>query len=446
MSVITAEREITDHEQLSFDEDLELEAEIKPYYWVNQSNDLINTQQDLTLTERRIIFSLVSLVQPEDKDFKTYVIQIKELANLIGISETGFYERVEKAVDGLQQKVFIVESKNNKGNDVLDKINWVQQATYIKGEGLIRIRLSDSLANYLMNLEKFTKYRLYNVLKLKSEYAWRMYEILKEREPWSKRIIKVKELRKLLNIPDDKLTLMKNFRSVVLDQAQKEINEKTDIAFDYEVYKKKGRSIDSFVFYIRKNTTNVDYYISEEVADYDIQRLYNRLILNGVNKKTSIKFIKSYHPHYIEENLRYVMKYNNDDNEGVDNLAAYIVKAIENNYADSPYDSESNDNSMYRLMIGNFENRLKEVTQKQIQKLEEISDYYNTVLIKERDVTTERISEISRERQQRIHKKINEFQKDRDSHRYPPLTIDDFYGSKVRHFFVEWLGNQINTY
>ena len=34
-------------QQLTFDEEL---AEIKPYYLVNQANDLINSRQDLSLT------------------------------------------------------------------------------------------------------------------------------------------------------------------------------------------------------------------------------------------------------------------------------------------------------------------------------------------------------------------------------------------------------------
>lgn len=200
--------------QLTFDQEL-FEAEIKPSYWVNQSTDLVNMRQDLNLTERRIIYSLIALVQPDDKDFKTYVVQIKELAELIGITENSFYERVEKAIDGLQSKQLVIE-RGTGNNKIIDKITWVQRATYIRGEGQIRIKLSEDLAQYLLNLKSYTKYRLMNVLKLKSEYSWRIYELLKEREwrhkpiivgerKWkTSRVVKVEDLRKLLNIPEDK--------------------------------------------------------------------------------------------------------------------------------------------------------------------------------------------------------------------------------------------------
>ncbi|WP_051348746.1 replication initiation protein [Peribacillus kribbensis] len=431
MSVATAETS----EQLSFE--LLEEAEIKPYYWVNQSNDLINARQDLTLTERRIIYALVSLVQPEDIDFKTYVIQIKELANLIGVSETSFYERVEKAVDGLQSKVFIIEEPEQAGKNgsIVHKINWIQQATYLKGEGLIRIKLSDTLADYLMNLKKYTGYQLFNVLQLKSEYSWRIYELLKEREPWVKRIIKVSELRKLLNIPDDKLTLMKNFRKIVLDKAKEEIEEKTDITFHYEIHKKIGRKIDSFVFYISKNDKITDKHLTEEAVDYDIQILLNRLIANGVRRDKATNFIKHYHPRYIEENIVYVMRNSSND---VSNLAGYIVKAIENNYADSPYEVEEYESSLYRLRIGNYDNKVRERTKKDIADLETIYEYFQTIMQKERPSSIEDINLISDEREKKLFDKINAVQKYRHDRKLPPLTTDDVEESKIKMFFKKW--------
>ncbi|QOK29908.1 replication initiation protein (plasmid) [Cytobacillus oceanisediminis] len=114
------------------------------------------------------------------------------------------------------------------------------------GTGRITIQLSDGLARYLLNLEKYAKYRLYNVLRLSSEYSWRIYELLKEYEWKRERIIRVDELRKLLSIPDDKMRLMKVFRKTVLEKAKAELKEKTDIEFKYEVHSKAGRNIESF--------------------------------------------------------------------------------------------------------------------------------------------------------------------------------------------------------
>ncbi|MED4400271.1 replication initiation protein [Metabacillus fastidiosus] len=418
--------------QLTFDEEFVEEADLRPYYWVNQSNILINMKQNLSITERRIIFALVSLVQPDDTDFKTYTIQIKELANLIGVAEGSFYKRIEEAVDGLQSKQLIFE--HGEGNKrIVDKITWVQRATYMHGQGIIRIKLSEDLAQYLLDLKTYTKYQLFNVLQLKSEYSWRIYELLKEREPWSKRIIKVSELREKLNIPDDKLTLMKNFKKVVLDKAQQEIEEKTDIRFDYEVHKKIGRRIDSFIFYIYKNTKNQLKQISPEAADYDIQQLLNLLITKKVRKDKAIEFVKKYHPRYIEDNLRYAMKM-----DVMENLAGYIVKAIEGNFAESEYKAEEAEASLYRLVIGNYESNISELTKRNLDGITEVYDYYEKLMLYEKPSTKEEINELVQQRELSLLKRIDQYQEYRREKNLPPLTLDDFEGTKFKHFFEKW--------
>ncbi|MGG3801244.1 replication initiation protein [Metabacillus fastidiosus] len=418
-------------EQLTFDEDLR-DADLRPYYWVNQSNILINMKQDLTITERRIIFALISLVQPDDTDFKTYTIQIKELANLIGVAEGSFYKRIEEAVDGLQSKQLIFEHGEGKRR-IVDKITWVQRATYMHGQGIIRIKLSEDLAKYLLDLKTYTKYQLFNVLQLKSEYSWRIYELLKEREPWSKRIIKVSELREKLNIPDDKLNLMKNFKKIVLDKAQKEIEEKTDLRFDYEIHKKIGRKIDSFIFYIYKNTKNQTKQISKEAADYDIQQLLNLLIMKRVRKDKAIEFVKMYHPRYIEDNLRYAMKM-----DAKENLAGYIVKAIEGNFAESDYKVEEAEASLYRLVIGNYESNISELTKRNLDGISEVHSYYEKLVLSENPTSKEAIKELVKQREVAILKRIDQYQQYRKSKNLPPLTFDDFEGTKFKSFFEKW--------
>lgn len=418
-------------EQLTFDEDLK-EADLRPYYWVNQSNILINMKQNLSITERRIIFALVSLVQPDDTDFKTYTIQIKELANLIGVAEGSFYKRIEEAVDGLQSKQLVFE--HGEGNKrIVDKITWVQRATYLHGQGIIRIKLSEDLAKYLLDLKTYTKYQLFNVLQLKSEYSWRIYELLKEREPWSKRIIKVSELREKLNIPDDKLNLMKNFRKIVLDKAQKEIEEKTDIRFDYEIHKKIGRNIDSFIFYIYKNTKNQTKQISKEAADYDIQQLLNLLIMKKVRKDRAIEFVKMHHPRYIEDNLRYAMKM-----DAKENLAGYIVKAIEGNFAESEYKVEEAEASLYRLVIGNYESNISELTTRNLEGISEVHGYYEKLMLYENPTSKEEIDEIAKQREFAILKRIDQYQEYRKNKNLPPLTFDDFENTQFKSFFEKW--------
>lgn len=429
------------NEQLSFDTEL---AEIKPYYIVNQSNELLNSRQDLTLTERRILFSLISLVQPDDEEMKTYILPIRDLADLVGITEKSFYERVEKTVDNLQTKVLVVEKFDKNGKVlIVDKINWIQQATYLKGEGLVRIKLSDALSQHLLNLKSFTKYQLYNVLQLRSDYSWRMYELLKEKEPLQKkRIVRLVELRRLLNIPDDKLVETKNFKKVVLERAKKELKEKTDIYFEYEVYKKVGRKIDSFIFHIYRNEKNIRKYQTKEAVDFDVRNLLNRLMRYRINRSTAASLIKEYHPRYIEENLTYALKMSQGD-KNISNLSGYIVKGIQHNYAESPYEYIEDDyeSSIYSIAAGDYVQKVKERNQEDIYRLKEIIDYFKQATFqagKNNDMET--IQLLGQQRREQFNNLLNQIYEYRQKHKYPFLSVSDFKEEKsLIPFFNEWL-------
>lgn len=431
--------------QLTFDQEL-FDAEIKPGYWVNQSTELVNMRQDLNLTERRLIYSLIALVQPDDKDFKTYVVQIKELAELIGITENSFYERVEKAVDGLQSKQLIIE-RGTGNNKIVDKITWVQRATYIRGEGQIRIKLSDDLAQYLLNLKSYTKYRLKNVLKLKSEYSWRIYELLKEHEwrlqpvvvgdrKWkTSRILKVDELRQLLNIPEDKYKLMKHFRESVLDKAKKELEEKTDIIFDYEVHKKAGRRIDSFIFYINENLKNKKEQLDIDSTTTDLQDILHKLVRYGVRRKKAVELIERYDPNYLEANLFYVIS--EIDISQAENPAGYIIKAIEENYAgyETLYNADQDD-PLYKMLLGKVDKRLEELTKRDIKALDDIITGYDRHF-RQFAKTVEDVEQIGKERERALSAKWDEIQKYRQDNKFPPLSIDEIDNIKIKQHLKE---------
>ncbi|TYP74104.1 replication initiation protein [Paenibacillus methanolicus] len=408
-----------------------VEADIKDYYWVNQSREIINAQQDLDLTERRLIFSLVSLVQPDDEEFKTYTVSIKELANLIGVEGKSFYERVEKAIDSLQSKQLKLSHDNTR-----QKITWVQSATYKDGEGRVTIKLSEDLAPFFRNLKRaYTKFRLKNVLKLKSEYNWRLYEVLKEREFRKERIIKVNELRHLLNIPDDKYKMLKHLRELI-DRAQVELEEKTDIFFTYDIHKRVGRSVESFIFRIHKNTKNMNN--DQEVANYDAETLLQLLVENGIHRKKAVQLAKAYHPFYIEENVRHVRAMS--AGQTIRNMAGYIVKAIEENYANSLFDTPIDD-AMFGLELRNVEQGFEESTAADVETLDAIVANFKSMLARfaSSDASVERLQQIAEERDAMLLEALTTIQKKRKTLRKPPLLFEDMAGDPyLKPIYEKW--------
>jgi len=105
--------------------------------------------------------------------------------------------------------------------------------------------------------EKYLKYKLENILSLRSSYVIRLYEILKDWLELNKRygnkaekIISLEEFRNILEIP--KSYMFGDIKRQILEKAKKELEQHTDIIFDYEEIK-TGRKVTHLKFYISPN-------------------------------------------------------------------------------------------------------------------------------------------------------------------------------------------------
>ena len=79
---------------------------------VTKSNELINSRFNLTFEEQRIINYLVSMVQPEDEDFKAYTININDFAKLLAIESENRYVVIPKITKGLMRKIIEIKTDN----------------------------------------------------------------------------------------------------------------------------------------------------------------------------------------------------------------------------------------------------------------------------------------------------------------------------------------------
>lgn len=221
-------------------------------YIVSKSNYFImSSAYDLSLEEQRIILTLASMVQPSDEEFKLYKFKISEFIKLLGIKDQSKYSVLPVVTKELMKKVFEIETNNS-----IIQVAWLSSAEYIKETGTIELEFSPKLKPYFLQLKSFfTNYKLSNILSMKSKYSPRLYEILKMNEFNKKGFkIEVKELRRLFKA-EKIYSAYKDFKVKVLEQAQKEINEYTDITFDFKE-QKISRKVDSIIFFVRTNSNN----------------------------------------------------------------------------------------------------------------------------------------------------------------------------------------------
>jgi plasmid replication initiation protein len=217
-------------------------------YLVTKSNALINSHYDLSLEEQRIIITLASLVQPTDEDFKPYKFAIKDFMELIGVETKSKYSIIPKITKALMQKVFEIRQDNK-----IIQVAWLSSAEYSKGTGIVELEFSPKLKPFMLGLkEMYTTYRLKNILEIKRKYSIRMYEILKSNEFKKVVVMELNELKEILKANTETYLIHQNFKSRILEPAQKELKQKTDIKFEYEEIK-TGRKITAIKFIISQN-------------------------------------------------------------------------------------------------------------------------------------------------------------------------------------------------
>ncbi|MEW9576387.1 replication initiation protein [Bacillus toyonensis] len=226
---------------MSINQDLQ----IKENNIVSKSNTLIEANSRLNLVEQKMLLCLASNIEPNDRDFKTYTFPIKQFHDLLGLNGSTKYTELSKITKELLSKVIEI-----RAGEELIQVSWLSSAIYNRNKGTIDMRFDPLLKPFLLELSsKFTSYRLANVVKLKSTYAIRIYELLKQYEDLRERTISLENLRYYLDAMGVYPNYA-NFKQRVLKPSQKELNQKTDISFEFEEIK-LGRKVQKIRFIIR---------------------------------------------------------------------------------------------------------------------------------------------------------------------------------------------------
>lgn len=219
---------------------------------VTKSNKLIEAAYKLTEVEQKIILTLISLVNPiADTEFRSFTFPIKDFTKLIGVKSEKRNRELEQITAKLMSKVHEIRFE-----DGMTQVQWLTMAKYNYKEGTISLTLNEFLEPYLLDLKReFTSYELKNVSTLKGHYTIRIYELLRQYYNMKnkERIFLVDDMRKKLGATDI-YPAYANFKQRVIVPAQKEINKKSDITFEFEEIK-KGRSVHKIKFIIHPKDT-----------------------------------------------------------------------------------------------------------------------------------------------------------------------------------------------
>jgi plasmid replication initiation protein len=270
---------------------------------VKKADVIVKARYKLNPLSLKFITTLIAGLKRSDNINEVYKFRVKEFKELTQLKRKDIYWAIKEALKELLEKpLYIPKSKDENDNSFL-MLNWVASAEYKEGEGAIEFEISNKLRPYLLEAkEKFLKYKLENILPLKSSYVIRLYEILKD---WlsmhnrygnkTEKIISLDEFRKVLEIPKS-YQYSSGIKKRILEKAETELKKHTDIIFAFKEIK-TGRKITHIKFIIEENPKNSkenkDIYsfmkTLRSFINYIRKHYINKAIITTIDKNTKQK-------------------------------------------------------------------------------------------------------------------------------------------------------------
>lgn len=307
---------------------------------ITKMNRLVEARYRLTPTEQKVLFFLISKIQPHDIEFTTYRIEIKEFEKLLEVKRSNLYKEMFVITENIMKEVLKVwDEKEEK----FIFTHWVQRAVYEKKTGYAEFKFDEELKPFLLNIKNnFVSYHLKHIVQLKSSYSIRLYELLKQYQSIGKRTFEIKELREILGIKPTEYKRYNDFKRKVILISQTELPKKTDLSFEFKEIKLSRRVVE------------IEFIISQIVQALPEKKdpkpkirnleLYNRLIdyfcLSANQAKESLD---SYDDTYIEENLEVVSERYQAGKIEKTKLGSYTLKALKEDFRPkiSQFDKET---------------------------------------------------------------------------------------------------------
>lgn len=311
---------------------------MKKNNYVVKANQFIEAKGRLGTLEQKLLATLISEIQVDDKDFKEYKLGISEVGEFIGINSNAVYEILRETSINLKSKALsLIEVDPVTKQRTFIEVNLIASARHKEGSGELIITVAPDLKPYLLAIKgeetPFTKYMIKNILKLNNSYSIRLYEVLKQWERAKKKEFELEEFKDLLGVEAESYNIFSEFERRVLKIAKKEINDKTDLWIDYEKIK-TGRRITSLLFNIQPRIQQNETFINdiedlrnkmslkdEKFNDKQILDIYEKAVDKAGNEDIDIF-------EYIKLNYLFAKK-----KDSVRNIFAYFISCLENDYA-----------------------------------------------------------------------------------------------------------------
>lgn len=198
--------------------------------------------------EPRIVALVASKVREDDEDFYTYRIPVAELTGVDDKHMSGDqYQEIVKSIDRLGETKIRIQGnkpKNFRSYTIFSMCGYE--------DGCLVAHFDPDLKPHFLNLKKqFMIYDLNEYLMLPTTNSQQLFEFLKSWADKPEVTVAVAELHEMLNSPESYRKDFWQFRTYVLEKAQKHIHKYTKLEYEWEPIK-QGVSVVSVRFVFSK--------------------------------------------------------------------------------------------------------------------------------------------------------------------------------------------------
>ena len=212
---------------------------------IKQHNTITSGRYDFSACQLDVLFMLLASLDESDELGKEYLIRVRDIELITGRKWN--YQQLKEGTEDMMSRVFEIQETRGLAQIVL-----FTKVQYLDGTGSFFMKINDDARPYFFDLKNnFTLLELKSVLGCTSKHAKRLYSLACQWRGTGGHTYSIGELKEMLGLKDPKgkepeqYKQIGQFKDYVLDIAKRQINEHTDIVFDYELLKMRGRSYDT---------------------------------------------------------------------------------------------------------------------------------------------------------------------------------------------------------
>ena len=313
---------------------------------VTRSNKLIEARYKLKLNEQKVMYALISLIQPEDKEFDTYRLKVLDLAKICGIPAKNAYRDLEEVTRTLLTRVVTIKKPRSNL-----QAHWVSNAEYFPKEGIVEFEIDRKLKPYLLGLkEVFTSMRVSELMAFKSQYSGRIYELLYQQRTFGSRRFSLDEFKELLGLDNNEYSLFSNIKARIIEVAVKDINQGTPMDVSYKT-EKTGNKITAITFHMKMKPPQGEECLGSDMfaAQEEIKAAekedaatcgadpLRRFTVHKIPEANAVAYLTEHGEGYCMAQLKHLeerlTKAASGAGKGITNIPKWLDGCMKNNYA-----------------------------------------------------------------------------------------------------------------